>query len=214
MLEDLLNIDNDVYGIIKIIVALIGFLSLIIKIQEFFSDVKRRQNLKLDLEILELGNKNNSVDTKYISKSVQDEIAKLYDSETYTRKNIVDYLIGLFLFIGFGYWTIEIFNNGDKFNPWTLLTMFLSLAGLITLFSRNSSKKYKGEFMRIEFHDKSNYWMSLIILTISIFVGIYLISQNQKVTIGSTVAILFSIIFLSVLYKSTRIIKSKIIKDE
>lgn len=208
MFEDVLNINNDFYGIMKIVVASIGFISIIIKLQDFFSDVRRRQNLKLDLEILELAKRSNSSETKHVSQTVEKEMAQIYDSESFVRKNSFDYLIGLFLFIGFGYWTIDIFNSNDKFNPWTLLTMFLSLSGLITLFNRDSTKNYKGEFLRIEFHDRSNYWLSSIIGFISSFTLIYLVIQDQKMSIWSTVAGLFSIFFLSILYKSTRIIKT------
>ena len=82
--DEILNINNDIYGIIKVIVTISGFLALLLRLRESFSDLQRRHNLKTDFEILELAQNTNSTKTDLIKEKVETEIYYLYDKERFT----------------------------------------------------------------------------------------------------------------------------------
>lgn len=86
--NELLNINNDIFGIIKTIVAISGFLALLLKLKEAFSDSQRRQNLKIDFEILEMAQKTHSTKTDQLKEKLEAEIDYLYDEKKlYIRWN-------------------------------------------------------------------------------------------------------------------------------
>lgn len=62
--------DNiDIYP--KIIVALTGLIAAFIKIRDTYSSTKTKQNIKLDLEIYELLNRNGDFDKKKLLKKTE-----------------------------------------------------------------------------------------------------------------------------------------------
>lgn len=193
-LEEILNINNDIYGIIKVIVAVVGFLAILMKLREAFSDRQIRQNLKTDFEILEIAQKTNSSKIGQIREMVETEIDYLYDKESYTSGGILSFFIGLIIAIGFSLWTINIFQNSEGFNPWSILTMFMAGTGITTFFDYDRKRKTKGEFFRIEFHDNENFKFGLIIGGIALISFIALIAIYKSFTWWLFVAGIFIIV--------------------
>jgi hypothetical protein len=209
--DEILNINNDIYGIIKVFVTISGFLALLLRLRESFSDLQRRHNLKTDFEILELAQNTNSTKTDLIKEKVETEIYYLYDKERFTSGGVLSFIIGVIVTIGFSLWTVNIYQNSEGFNPWAILTMFMSGVGISTIFDNDKKRKKKGEFFRIEFHDNENFKYGLIIGTIALISFISLIVIYKSFTWWLFVAGLF--IFVG-FFGTINNIKLKRIKNE
>jgi hypothetical protein len=194
MLNQILNINNDVLGIIKVIVALSGFLALTIKLKEAFSDKQRKEKLKTDLDILEISKNIVSIRTEQIQNKIETEVSYLYDENRVTSNEIYNFILGLIITVGFSFWSINIFQNSDGFNPWVILTMFIAGTGMMMFFDDKKKRDSKGEFFRIEFHDNSTLKVSLITGIISLISFISLIIIYKSFIWWLFVAALFILI--------------------
>jgi len=65
-MEQLFNLDSDIYSLLKIIVVVITFLAFLAKIKNYFSYFHKRQTLKLDIEILNSIESRNDLNIKLI----------------------------------------------------------------------------------------------------------------------------------------------------
>src|SRR5690554_3104205 len=134
----------DIYP--KIIVALAGLVAAFIKIRDSYSSNRRKENIKLDLEIYELLNKNVDFDKTELKETIEKNIS---NSLTREENGLTNFFIGLVVFVGFGMWTIDIFQSYDSFNGWIILTASCSLTGLSMLFGETDKKKSKDVFFQI-----------------------------------------------------------------
>lgn len=196
-------LDNiDLYP--KIIIALTGLLAAFIKIKESYSSTKRKENIKLDLEIYELINKTGDFSKTDLKNSIESRIKKSLDSD---GSGLTNFFVGLVVFVGFGLWSIDIFQNYNEFNGWIILTSFCSLTGLSMLFGKNENSKSKDVFFKIGIYDKSNFQFSFIITA---FTGIITPVLYIKITSFSYwifLTGLFFIIGLINLFKNVRRIR-------
>ncbi len=100
---ELLN-NIDIYP--KILVALAGLMAAFIKIKENFSATKRKQELKIDLEIYELLKRNNELTTLGIQNKIEKKVATSFDDD---NEGLTNFFVGIAVFVGFGLWTIDIY---------------------------------------------------------------------------------------------------------
>jgi hypothetical protein len=154
--------DIDIYP--KIIVALAGLVATFIKIKDSYSSTKRKQEIKLDLEIYELLSKNGDFAKNELKKVIEHNILKSLDTE---ENGLTNFFIGVVTFVGFGLWTVDIFQAYDSFNGWIILTAFCSLVGLSMLFGGNHKKTSKDVFYQIGFYDKTNIQFGFIITSLT-----------------------------------------------
>lgn len=193
-LNELFDINNDVFGIIKVIVALSGFIALVIKVKEAFSDKQRKQSLKVDLEILQLSQTSNSLSSELIREKVEAQINYLFDKENHNSGGLLGFLSSLIIGVGFSLWTVDIFQKSAGFNPWVILTMFIAGIGFSGLFSTDEGTKKNGEFFRVEFYDSAGLQLSLIIGMISLVSSVALIFIHKEFSWGLFVSGLFLLI--------------------
>lgn len=194
--------------IIKLIVASSGFLILISRFKEEFTDKKRRQNLKIDLEILEKVTNIDKLENKHIHSQVKKEISHIYDKENYESLGLSSFLTSLIMTFGFSIWTISIFQNNDTFNPWSILTMLLACIGFSGLFDLNKKRKKKGAFFKVEFHDKENFMIAFYMVVIgSIILSVLLFMYDKKFNWGIFTASLFAFIGAVTIVRNTKLKK-------
>lgn len=155
-MENLTNIET----YIKILVAIIGGFVAFGKLRESFASIKRKQELKLDLEILEKLKVNKEFDTKDIEEKIELKLKQAFENQT---ENFTNFFVGIAVFIGFGWWSVEILNNYENFNGWIILTIFCSLIGLSLIFDNDDKSFEKKSFYKIGFYDKDNFKIGIII---------------------------------------------------
>jgi hypothetical protein len=128
--------------IVKWFITVTGLISVIVKFADSISESRRKRNLKTDLELLEKIDKGDldSDDQEKIKKQIK-EILEEYLSIKDTTVKWYDMFYALALFVGFGWWTIYIYEMNKDFNPWTILTGLISFIGLALLIDNKWRKK-------------------------------------------------------------------------
>ncbi|MDD3011846.1 MAG: hypothetical protein PHU97_11075 [Bacteroidales bacterium] len=157
---------NNIENYLKVIVGIVGAIVAFGKLRESFASIKRKQELKLDLEILEKLKFNEQFESSEIEEKIRIKLKTAYENRT---ENLTNFFIGIAIFVGFGFWTVDIFKNAEGFNGWIVLTLFCSLIGFTMIFDNNENKKDKGMFYQIGFYDKENFKFGVII---TLFTGI------------------------------------------
>lgn len=192
----------DIYP--KIIVALTGLIAAFIKIKDAYSSTRHKENIKLDLEIYELINKNGDFDKTELKEKIEKNISKSLTNE---ENSLTNFFVGLVVFVGFGLWTIDIFQSYDSFNGWIILTAFCSLAGLSMLFDKNDNKKSKDVFFQIGFYDKTNFQFAFVITGVTTILTPVLILKMDGFSFWQFLTGLFFIIGLLSMIKNIKRIK-------
>jgi len=151
----------------KITLIVTGVIALLFKVKNYFSVKNQKQDLKLDIEILDSLKKLNNPKIGTLEEKIINDLEKIYDKKIIHSSGFTGLIIGLTFFIGFGWWSINIYNNHSEFNPWIILTMFFSGSG-ISMILMDTSRTIKNEpFFKIGFYEKSNMRFGLIISIIS-----------------------------------------------
>jgi len=164
----------DLYA--KIIFGVIGAIVTLGKLRDSFASVKRKQEIKLDLEILEKIKDNKEFQYKDIEDKIKIKLAKAFESES---DNFTNFFTGIAAFVGFGLWSLNIFNSSTNFNGWIILTLSCSLIGLSLIFSKNERETDKGVFFQIGLCDKENFRLGFIVtLLTGILTPILALKQN------------------------------------
>ncbi len=159
------NLDNiEIY--LKVIVGIIGAIAAFGKLKENFASIKRKQELKLDIEIFEKLKANREFDSSDIEDKIESKLKKAFESNS---NNLTNFFTGIAVFVGFGFWTIDIFKNSEGFNGWIILTLLCSLIGLALIFENDDKKEEKGIFFQLAFYDKTNFRIGILI---TLFAGI------------------------------------------
>ncbi len=192
----------DIYP--KIIVALTGLIAAFIKIKDTYSTTRNKENIKLDLEIYELLNKNGDFNKTILKEKIEKNISKSLTSE---ENGLTNFFVGLVVFVGFGLWTIDIFQSYDFFNGWIILTAFCSLAGLSVLFGKNDNKKSKDVFFQIGFYDKANFIFGFIITGMTAILTPVMILKIDGFSFWQFLSGLFFIIGMMSMIKNIKRIK-------
>jgi uncharacterized membrane protein len=91
-----------------------------------------RKSIKADLELLKLMEKTDPGynELKNHIKNQIDEMIKKKEKTGIVSGNWGQILVGLLMAGGFGYWTYHISRNPDISNWWTILTVWMSFAGI------------------------------------------------------------------------------------
>ena len=189
----------------KVIVGITGGLAAFGKLRETFASIRRKQELKLDLEILEKIRSNEKFDSVPIEEKINKKLANAFEDTADTWTN---FLVGITVFVGFGFWTVDLFNKSESFNGWLILTLFCSLLGLSMLFSKTDNKKSKEVFYQIGFFDKANFQTTVIITLITGILTPMLIWKINGFSFWQFLSGLLFVIGIASLFKNIRRVKN------
>ncbi|UII20730.1 hypothetical protein [Fulvivirga ligni] len=187
----------------KIIIAMSGVIAAFLKIRENLSIHRKKQELKTDLEIYELSIKNE-IETSELKRNIEQRVGKLADNK---NDSLTNFITGTAVFVGFGLWSIDIYQNDSEFNGWMILTLFCSLAGLSMMLGRTKYKEPKETFLQIHFKDKKNFQFGLIITLLCSVLTPILILKADGFNFWQFLSGLFFFIGLISLIKNIKIIK-------
>jgi len=201
-LENLNNLEN----YLKVLIGIIGAIATIGKLRESFASLKRKQEVKLDLEILEKLKLNDNFEISEIEEKINLKLKKAFDDRT---ENLSNFFVGIAVFVGFGFWTVEIFRSSKEFNGWIILTLLCCLIGLTLILDKNNKKEDKGIFYQVGFYDFENFRLSLIITLLSGILTVILIWKLDGFSFWQFLSGLFSVIGIGSLMKNIRRIKKQ-----
>lgn len=198
------NLDNiEIY--LKVFVGFIGAIATFGKLRESFASIKRKEELKLDLEILEKLKSNNNIKTSDIEKKIKLKLDKAFENRS---ENLTNFFTGIAVFIGFGFWSVDIFQNSNGFNGWIILTLLCSLIGLALVVGNNEKKEKEEIFYQLGFYDKSNFQTGLIITALTGILTPILILKIDGFSFWQFLSGLFFFIGIASLIRSIKRIKN------
>ena len=198
------NIDNiEIY--LKIIVGFIGAIVSFGKLRESFASMRRKQELKLDLEILEKLKSNDKLSTSEIEEKVNIKLVKAFENR---NESLTNFFTGIAVFVGFGFWSVDIFQNSEGFNGWIILTLLCSLIGLALVVGNNEKKEKKEMFYQIGFYDKSNFQASMIITLLTGILTPILVIKLDGFSFWQFLSGLFFFIGIASLFRNIKRIKN------
>jgi hypothetical protein len=188
---------DDVSLYTQLVIGSTGLFAFIMKVRGYFSDSRRKQNLKTDLEILELCKKSNVEDISLVQLRVKEQIESSFNHNLRSSGEFGTFLTGLFMFVGFGLWTADIFQRSyPQFNPWSILTIAMAVAGLsMLLFSNTLRGKYE-PFILFGIYDKKNLQIGLFFFFISAISLTFLVMTSDHFNFGMFLSGLF--LFVSI----------------
>jgi len=192
---------NDIQDYLKVIIGIIGALAAIIKLRESFDAIKRKQELKLDLEILEKLKLNNNFNSSKIEEKISSKLNKAFEEKS---ESLTNFFTGIGVFIGFGFWTYDIFKNSVSFNPWIILTLLCSLTGLTLIFDNGNKKEEKELFYKIGLYDKANFKFAIILTILTGILTIFLIWKLEKFSFWQFLSGLFFFIGIATIFKNIK----------
>ena len=194
---------SDFETYIKLFIGIIGAIATFGKIRESFSSIKRKQEVKIDFEIYEKMRSNPELNNEDIKLKVQRNLIKAYEDK---GSNLISFLIGIVIFVGFAFWSIDIYNNMTTFNGWIILTMACSITGFVLIFSKSDKTHSPKLFYQIGFYDKENFRASLITAILSAAVTVILILVFNGFSYWQFLSGLFFFIsIITLFYKIKRI---------
>jgi len=161
----------DIETSLKLLSGVTALLAFLQRIWTSFSNVKKKQALKIDLEILELSKKNELINSDLLIKNLNDRIPRMYVDTSTKIDNFRNFLIGMVLFVGFSWWSIDLYSEKLDFNPWIILTGFMSVVGLALMFDvgKKNETDIENPFFVFEIRGKNNF---IIGLAFFIFFGL------------------------------------------
>lgn len=195
---------NNIETYIKVFVGIIGAIATLGKLRESFASIKRKQELKLELEILDKLKSNEKFEISKIEEKINFKLKKAFEDRT---ENLTNFFVGIAVFVGFGFWTVDIFKSSEGFNGWIILTLFCCLIGLTLIAKSDNKKEKKGIFYQIAFYDKEGFRFGIIFtLLMGILTGI-LIWKIKGFSFWQFLTGLFFVIGISSLIKNIKRIK-------
>ncbi|BAX82211.1 hypothetical protein [Labilibaculum antarcticum] len=168
--------------VLKLIISIAGLISVIIKLLDSLSQTNRKRKLKTDLELLEKINSGDidSEDKEKINKRLKEILHEYLDIKETTVKWF-DIFYALTLFVGFGWWTIYIYEINTEFSPWTILTGLLSFVGLSLLIDNKWRKKKEDKvILKITILDGFKY--AIVMLGLASLIGFFLYAKYDGYT--------------------------------
>lgn len=195
---------NNIELYAKILVGLTVAIAAFGKIRESFSTSRKKQELKLDLEILEKLKNNTNLFDKSIEENVKSKISKSFENSS---DNLTNFLVGIVVFVGFGFWTIDIYQSSPSFNGWLILTLFCSLLGLVMLFGKEEKYLRKEVFFTIGFYDKDNFKYGVLITLFSGIITAVLVLKLDSFSFWEFLSGLFFLIGSGSLIRNIKRIK-------
>ena len=187
----------------KFLIAMSGVLAGFLKIRESLSIYRRKQELKTDLEIYELSLKNGIVTTE-LKENIEKRVRKLVFIK---NDGLINFMTGTAVFVGFGLWSIDIFQNNSEFNGWIILTLLCSLSGLSMMLMGDEEKGKKDTFLQIHFKDKKNFRIGIIITLLCGVLAPILYLKSYDLNFWQFLTGLFFFIGFYSLIKNIKIVK-------
>jgi hypothetical protein len=127
---------------IELFIAVTGLVSVILKLIDSLTSNQRKKELVTDLELLSKASTLDlTIDEKEKIKQQTSKVLKDFIEYRNTKINWFDLFYALSLFVGFGWWTLEIYTLSSGFNPWIILTTLFSFIGLALVIDTNWMKK-------------------------------------------------------------------------
>lgn len=158
----------------KLFIAITGLITVIVKFVDSFSETRRKNSLKTDLELLEkLNSENLNVEDKAKINNQIKVILEEYFKIKETTFKLFDIFYALTLFVGFGWWTVYIYETSHGFSPWTILTGLISFLGLGILIDGRWIKKSVGVPL-ITIVVYKGIHISIILIGLSTLTGLYI----------------------------------------
>lgn len=197
---------NNIETYAKLIIGLTGAIATLSKIKENFASLKRKQELKLELEILEKIKDKKEFETIEIEKKINEKLRKTFEDNS---ENLTNFFIGIVVFVGFAFWSVDIIKNSVNFDGWVILTSLFSLIGLLMVLGgdKSDNKLEKGLFYQIGFYDKTNFVTGFIVTLLTGILTPLLILKSNEFSFWQFVSGLFFIIGIASLIKNTKQIK-------
>lgn len=194
---------------LKIISGLTALIALILRIWEGFSYSWKKQALKIDLEILDLAKNNETLDSDLIVKNLTDRISKMYVNASSKNDNFRNFLIGMVLFLGFSWWSIDLLGTHKLFNPWIILTGFMAVIGLALMFVRDNKKSKESlsdsPFFVFEISKKSDFVLGFVIFTIFGLISWAIILKSAGFSFWIVLTGVFTLLGLGMIISEIRI---------
>lgn len=199
-MENLTNIEL----IVKIIIGVIGSIATLGKLRDFFANSKLKEEVKIDLEILEKIRNTNILNAE-IEEKIKKNVEKAYKNK---NENFTNFLYGISLFVGFGFWTINLLGDFQQnFNGWSILTLFISFIGLSIAFGNDDNEEKEEDkmpFLKIGIFEKTNFKFTLIILIFTSILTPILIWKISEFSWWIFLSAIFFIMSITKLYKIVR----------
>jgi len=168
--------------VLKLIIYITGLVSVIIKLIDSLSPISRKRKLRVDLELLE---KINSEDIDKEDKDIVQKQLKKILKEYLNIKEVnikwFNVLYALILFVGFGWWTIYIYEINFNFSPWMILTGLISIVGL-SLIIDNKWERNKEDKVILKITILEDFKYSFMLLGLSTLIGIFIYTKYDGYT--------------------------------
>jgi hypothetical protein len=158
------SINNGLEFYAKVFVALTGLIAAFLKLKDTFSAVKRKQEVKLDLEIYELLKRSVELDAQKAKESIEKKLSLAFNE---TEGGLTNFFVGLIVFIGFGLWSVDIYQFNVSFNGWIILTATCSVIGFSMMLGGGKTEVSKKVFYQIGFFDKRNFQFGFIVCVVT-----------------------------------------------
>jgi hypothetical protein len=177
---------NEFNSIPKIILIFTGLVTFMIRLRNQFSRTKEKNELKQDLEILELARKNG-LSTTDLENSIRKKMEKSFIGES----ALSNFLIGMFLILFFSLWSISIYESNDGFTPAMGWTILFALLGLSIFIGDERKLKEKDVFFTIEITGKTNFIFGLVLFLFTGIVGALLIIRDGEISFWFIMCLFF-----------------------
>jgi hypothetical protein len=170
----------DIETSLKLLSGVTALLALLQRIWTSFSNIKKKQALKIDLEILELSKKNELRNSDLLIENLNDKISRMYVDTSTKIDNFRNFLIGIVLFVGFSWWSIDLYSKKLDFNPWIILTGFMAVIGFAMMFDAGNKKNENIEnpFFVFEVKRKNDFIIGLSLFIIFGLISWLIILRN------------------------------------
>lgn len=164
---------------IKWIIAITGFVSIIIKFIDISSNNRLKRNLKSDLELLNSVDRSyfNEEDKKELEEQIKITLTNFLDTKE-SKIKLFDWFYALVIFIGFGWWTIYLYQINSQFNPWSILTGVFSVIGLTMLTDRKLKNKV-AENVLVTIKILKGFGASIGALALGLFLSFFVYTKNE-----------------------------------
>lgn len=177
---------NEFNSIPKIILILTGLITFIIRLKNQFSRTKEKNELKQDLEILELARKNG-LSTTDLENSIRKKMEKSFIGES----ALSNFIIGLFLILFFSLWSVSIYESNGGFAPAMGWTILFALLGLSIFIGDERRLKEKDVFFTLEISGKTNFTFGLVLFLFTGIVGPLLIIRDGEISFWFIICVFF-----------------------
>lgn len=168
--------------IAKWFIALTGLISVLIKFSESTSITRRKSNLRTDLDLLDKIEKNDIENQELLRiKAKRKKVLNEYLEIEETSLKWFDIFYALILFVGFGWWTIYIYEINSNFSPWTIFTGLISFIGLALLLD-NKWRKISDEKVLIHIIVLKDIKIAVIFIGLGLLIGFFIFNKYEAYT--------------------------------